>query len=103
VTAAHTGKLTELVKHQVDYGSRRCEFGCQTGDLGAHRRGRPIYANKQFQAPPNAFKVRIAVCDVSTRRLGSISIPLTQVPGENRNGTIGTDQSISGRNRFATA
>jgi len=35
---------------------------------------------KEFRAPPNAFKVRIAVCDVSTGRLGSISIPLTPVP-----------------------
>jgi hypothetical protein len=35
---------------------------------------------KEFQAPPNAFKVRIALCDVSTGRLGSVSIPLTHVP-----------------------
>jgi VWFA-related protein len=35
---------------------------------------------KEFQAPPNAFKVRVAVFDASTGRLGSVSIPLTQVP-----------------------
>ena len=35
---------------------------------------------KEFQASPNASKVRIAVLDVSTGRLGSVSIPLTQVP-----------------------
>jgi hypothetical protein len=34
---------------------------------------------KEFQAPPNAFKVRVAVFDTSTGRLGSVSIPLTQV------------------------
>jgi len=34
---------------------------------------------KEFRTPPNAFKVRIAVRDPSTGRLGSVSIPLTQL------------------------
>jgi len=34
---------------------------------------------KEFQAPPNAFKLRIAVRDASTGRVGSVSIPLDQV------------------------
>lgn len=32
---------------------------------------------KEFKAPPNAVKVRIAVRDASTGRVGSVSIPLT--------------------------
>jgi len=35
---------------------------------------------KEFRAPPNASNVRIAVLDVSTGRIGSVSIPLAQVP-----------------------
>jgi VWFA-related protein len=49
-------------------------------EIWAHITTDGLPMRKEFQAPPNAFKIRIAVCDVSTGRLGSISIPLTHVP-----------------------